>query len=159
MPGDLHRKTCHRYDDAPWVPPGVGVRSVACYTILGIMHSAGADMKPLVWVGSSRKNLKAFPKEVRYVFGQALFEAQLGRKHPGAKPLKGLNGGTVLEVVEDHAGNTYRVVYTVKFDDPAKSRSRSPLRAAAHKTEINSLCISPGLGGEIRIPSPRLAPS
>jgi phage-related protein len=73
-------------------------------------------MKPLVWLGSSRKNLKAFPKEVRYVFGYALFEAQLGRKHPNAKPLRGLNGGTVLEVVEDHAGNTYRAVYTVKFE-------------------------------------------
>jgi phage-related protein len=90
--------------------------SVVCYTILGIIPSAGADMKPLVWLGSSRRNLKAFPKEVRYVFGHALFEAQLGRKHPDAKPLRGLKGGTVLEVVEDHAGNTYRAVYTVRFE-------------------------------------------
>lgn len=32
-----------------------------------------------------------------------------------AKPLKGFGGAGVLEVVEDHDGDTYRAVYTVKF--------------------------------------------
>jgi phage-related protein len=49
------------------------------------------------------------------VFGQALFDAQLGGKHPAARPLKGFGGAGVLEVVEDEAGSTYRAVYTVKF--------------------------------------------
>lgn len=46
--------------------------------------------------------------------GFALGLAQLGAKHPGAKPWKG-EGPGVLEVVEDHRGDTYRAVYTVRF--------------------------------------------
>ena len=38
-----------------------------------------------------------------------------GKKHAQAKPLKGFGGAGVLEVVEDHLGNTYRAVYTVKL--------------------------------------------
>jgi phage-related protein len=71
--------------------------------------------KRLEWVGSSRRDVRRFPKGVRQVVGQALFDAQTGRKHPDAKPLKGFGGAGVLEVVEDEAGSTYRAVYTVKF--------------------------------------------
>jgi phage-related protein len=71
--------------------------------------------KPVFWVASSRKDLKKFPKGVRQVVGQALFDAQTGGKHPSAKPLKGFGGAGVLEVVEDDNGNTYRAAYTVKF--------------------------------------------
>jgi phage-related protein len=71
--------------------------------------------KRVEWVGSSRRDLRQFPKGVRLVFGQALFDAQMGDKHPAAKPLNGFGGAGVLEVVEDEAGSTYRAVYTVKF--------------------------------------------
>jgi phage-related protein len=71
--------------------------------------------KRVLWVGSSRRDLRQFPKAVRLVFGQALFDAQLGGKHPAAKALKGFGGTGVLEVVEDEAGSSYRAVYTVKF--------------------------------------------
>jgi phage-related protein len=71
--------------------------------------------KPVFWVASSRKDLRKFPKEVRRTFGQALYDAQTGSKHPAAKPLKGFGGAGVLEVVEDDQGDTYRAVYTVKF--------------------------------------------
>ncbi|MBF0454193.1 MAG: type II toxin-antitoxin system RelE/ParE family toxin [Magnetococcales bacterium] len=72
-------------------------------------------LKPLVWIGDSRKCLKAFPEDVRDGMGFALYRAQEGRKHPNAKPLKGFGGAGVLEVVEDYDGNTYRAVYTVKL--------------------------------------------
>ena len=39
----------------------------------------------------------------------------MGDKHPSAKPLKGFKSAGVLEVIENHAGNTYRAVYTVRF--------------------------------------------
>lgn len=71
--------------------------------------------KPVFWEGSSRKDLRKFPKAVRQTVGQALFDAQTGGKHPDAKPLHGFGGAGVLEVVEDDDGNTYRAVYTVKF--------------------------------------------
>ncbi|MGP0066971.1 MAG: type II toxin-antitoxin system RelE/ParE family toxin [Isosphaeraceae bacterium] len=71
--------------------------------------------KPLFWMGSTHKDLKAFPDEVRQAVGFALFQAQIGRKHLDAKVLKGFGGAGVLEVVTDHDGDTYRTVYTVKF--------------------------------------------
>lgn len=72
--------------------------------------------KPLFWVGSSRKDLKSFPGEVQDVMGRALLDAQFGDKHPDAKPLRGFGGAGVLEVVDSYAGDTYRTVYTVRFE-------------------------------------------
>ena len=71
--------------------------------------------KAVFWIGSSRKDLRAFPKLVRQTVGQALYEAQTGGKHADAKPLKGFGGAGVLEILEDEDGGTYRIVYTVKF--------------------------------------------
>ncbi len=48
--------------------------------------------------------------------GYALYLAQCGEKHPDAKPLKGFKGAVILEVVEDFDTDTYRAVYTVKFE-------------------------------------------
>ena len=80
------------------------------------MHSK-LTQKPLGWVGSSRKDMKEMPEDVRRFFGVALFMAQTGGKHPDAKPLKGFGGAGVLEVVEDFDGDTYRAVYTIRFAD------------------------------------------
>ncbi len=74
-----------------------------------------ARVKPLYWVGSSKKDLRALPEEVVDVFGYALYLAQIGKKHEQAKPLKGFGSAGVLEVVEDWRGDTYRAVYTVRF--------------------------------------------
>lgn len=72
-------------------------------------------MKPLFWVGSSKKDLLEMPAAVVDVVGYALYLAQSGLKHQQAKPLKGFGSAGVLEVVEDYDGNTYRAVYTVRF--------------------------------------------
>ena len=74
------------------------------------------DEKPLDWVGSSKKDFMAFPKEAQAEMGNALGVAQFGGKHPSAKPLTGLGSG-LYEVVEDYDGNTYRAAYTVQFKD------------------------------------------
>src|SRR5687768_13177006 len=71
--------------------------------------------KPVHWMGSCYKVFKTFPKLVRQTFGQALYDAQTGEKHPAAKPLKGFGGGVVLEVVEECDGKSYRAVDTVRF--------------------------------------------
>jgi phage-related protein len=71
--------------------------------------------RPVIWIGSSKNDLSLFPAEVRDAIGFALFVAQTGGKHPDAKPLRGFGGAGVLEVVEDHDGDTYRAVYTVKL--------------------------------------------
>ena len=71
--------------------------------------------RPVIWVGSSRRNLRGFPGEVRREIGQALFTAQQGETDPSAKPLRGFGGGAVLEIVADQVGGTWRAVYTVRF--------------------------------------------
>ena len=72
-------------------------------------------LKPLFWVGSALREIRAFPLAVRRQVGFALYLAQRGEKHVDAKPLKGFGGAGVLELVEDHDGNTYRAVYTVRL--------------------------------------------
>ena len=71
--------------------------------------------KPAIWIGSSREDLRAFPEEARRVMGFAINDAQNGDEHPRAKALKGFGGRSVLEVVDDEDGDTYRAVYTVRF--------------------------------------------
>ena len=78
------------------------------------MSNAGT-LKPLDFIGSSRENLREFPDEVKQDIGYALFEAQKGQKSDAAKPLKGFGGAGVLEIIERFDGDTYRAVYTVKF--------------------------------------------
>ena len=73
-------------------------------------------LKPLFWIGSSRKDLKGFPAEVQDQMGYALRDAQFGGQRINAKVLKGFGGAGVLEVVEDFDRRTYRAVYTVRFE-------------------------------------------
>jgi phage-related protein len=72
--------------------------------------------KKVIWIGSSRKDIKAFPEEIRDDFGVGLYYAQLGAIHPDSKPLKGLGAG-VAELVADDRSGTYRAVYTVALGD------------------------------------------
>jgi phage-related protein len=72
--------------------------------------------KPLYWEGSSKKDFKGFPVPVRKDLGVALFVVQLGGTPESAKPWKGLGAG-VYELVDDHRGDTFRAVYTVRLGD------------------------------------------
>ena len=72
-------------------------------------------LKPVIWVGSSRKDLRAFSRQVRADIGRALYAAQMGDTDPAAKPLKGFGGTRVMEIVDRHDTNTYRAVYTAQF--------------------------------------------
>ena len=78
------------------------------------MSAAHDSPKPLLWVGSAKKDLQAMPDDVQDTFGFALHLAQTGSKHAQAKPLNGFGSAGVLEVVESEAGSTYRAIYTVK---------------------------------------------
>ena len=72
-------------------------------------------MKPVRWVGSSRRDLKVFPRPVQREVGQALYAAQCGEEYPSVKALKGFGGRAVLEIVASHERETFRAVYTVRF--------------------------------------------
>ena len=69
----------------------------------------------LVWIASSRRDMRALPKSLRRSFGLVLFAAQTGEMPPTAKPLKGFGGTGVLELIEDDAAGTYRAIYTVRY--------------------------------------------
>ena len=93
-------------------------------------------IKPVLWIGNTKDDLSALDEDVRDAVGQALFEAQKGGRHSSAKPLSGYGDASVLEVVVDHAGGTFRAVYTVRwpgrvyvlhvFQKKSKSGIRTP---------------------------------
>jgi phage-related protein len=74
-------------------------------------------MRQVRWVGSSKRDLKAFPRPVQRLIGQALYAAQCGEEYPSAKALKGFGGRAVLEILAPYEGDAYRAVYTVRFSD------------------------------------------
>jgi len=73
------------------------------------------SLKPVTWVGSSRKDLREFPDPVRDHIGYALYVAQCGGKHRDAKVLTGFGGAGVVEIVKDYCGDTLRAVYTLRY--------------------------------------------
>ena len=74
------------------------------------------DAKRIEWMGSSKKDLLAMPEPVINTFGYALGLAQNGLSYPDAKTLTQFKSA-VVEVLEDHNSDTFRAVYTARFDD------------------------------------------
>ncbi len=71
--------------------------------------------KTVVWMGSSRKDLKAMSNDVQDAIGFVLGLVQKGRAHTSIKPLRGLPG--VQEIRADVDTDTYRAVYAVNLGD------------------------------------------
>jgi phage-related protein len=67
--------------------------------------------------------------------------AQQGGKHSDAKPLKGFAGAGVPEIIEDHDGDTYRAVYTVRLGSRVyvlhSFQKKSKSGIATPKAEVN----------------------
>lgn len=74
------------------------------------------EMKELIWLGSSKKDIFRFPSEVRREVGYALYVAQRGETHKLTKPFKG-HGSGIYEIISDYDTNTYRAVYVVNIKD------------------------------------------
>ena len=71
--------------------------------------------KTLIWIGDSRRRLRAFPETAKDGIGYAPWRAQEGAKARSAKPLSGFGGAGTLEIVEDFDGDAFRAIYTVKL--------------------------------------------
>ncbi|WP_277189123.1 type II toxin-antitoxin system RelE/ParE family toxin [Caballeronia sp. BR00000012568055] len=80
------------------------------------MRFEESEIRPLYWLASSKRDLKAMPADVQDTFGFALHQAQAGGKHEKAKALRGFGSAGVLEVVESTQGSAFRAIYTVKFE-------------------------------------------
>jgi phage-related protein len=94
------------------------------------------NYREIIWIGSSREDLREFPEDVKDEVGAALTAVQYGRDHPSLKTLKGFGGGAVREVRADDPSGTYRVVFTTQypeviyalhsFQKKSKSGSKTP---------------------------------
>ena len=82
---------------------------------MGLSNADESLFKPVIWVGSSHKDLRAFPEPVQDNVGYALYVAQQGGKHRDTKVLAGFGGTGVVEIIEDYRGDTFRAVYTLRF--------------------------------------------
>jgi phage-related protein len=74
-------------------------------------------LKPVIWVGSSRRDLREFPESVQDHMGYALYVAQRGGKHRDTKTLRGFGGSGVVEMVKDFRGDTFRAIYALRSPD------------------------------------------
>src|SRR3546814_6255097 len=107
--------------------------------------------RPVRWVASSKRDFREFPDDVQDVMGYALHLAQQGGQHASTKPLKGFGGAGVVEIIDDHQGDTFRTVYTVKFAEAvyvlhafqkkSKQGKATPQadRSEEHTSELQSL--------------------
>ncbi|MBW4475699.1 MAG: type II toxin-antitoxin system RelE/ParE family toxin [Tolypothrix brevis GSE-NOS-MK-07-07A] len=73
-------------------------------------------LRPLVWMGNARKNIREFPSEVQKAVGYALQLVQAGETPMEAKPFKGVGSG-VYEIIKRYDTDTYRAVYAVKIGE------------------------------------------
>ncbi|MCW5592597.1 MAG: type II toxin-antitoxin system RelE/ParE family toxin [Burkholderiales bacterium] len=100
------------------------------------------DLKPLVFLASSKKDLLALPAAVIQRFGFALYLAQCGKKHDTASVLRGFGSAGVLEIVEDLRGNAYRCMYTVKVAGVVyvlhvfQKKSKSGIATPQHEMDL-----------------------
>ena len=74
-------------------------------------------LKPLLWIGSSLKDLKEMPDSVISDIGHSLREVQKGKDPGNAKMLSHLGSSGIWEIVCNDAAGTFRAVYTLKFSD------------------------------------------
>src|ERR1035441_2349563 len=79
-------------------------------------YDAHADLwrTTLVLGGFHEAGLARVPRSGQRRYWHCSERRSIWRETPAAKPWKGAGSG-VLEVVEDHDGNTFRAVYTVRF--------------------------------------------
>lgn len=74
-------------------------------------------IRPILWIGSSLKDLKEMSEDVIKEFGHSLRDIQKGRDPGNTKPLRHLGETGILEIVVDEKSGTFRTVYTIQFKD------------------------------------------
>jgi len=71
-------------------------------------------LRPVVWLGDSRRKLRDFPEGARKLLGDELQLMQFGGMPKDAKPFKGIGSG-VLEIALRYASEAYRVVLALQI--------------------------------------------
>ena len=73
------------------------------------------DDKRIVWIGSSRDDLRRFPKEGQRKAGYQLRLVQQGKEPDDFKPMPSIGPGAYEIRVQ--LGDAYRVFYVAKFEE------------------------------------------
>lgn len=71
--------------------------------------------KPLIWLGSARSDLRAFPQDARRVAGFQLRRVQQGLEPNDWKPMSTVGAG--VQEIRIHTGLEHRVLYVAKFTE------------------------------------------
>jgi phage-related protein len=73
-------------------------------------------MKPLIWLGDSRRSVQSFPAAAQDDLGYQLEGVQDGRQPADFKPMSSIGSG-VEEIRVWVESGTYRVIYIAKMDE------------------------------------------
>ena len=82
--------------------------------------------KSVIWVGSSRRDLRALPEEVRRSIGKGLYAAQQGMTDPDG-------------IVERFRTDAYRAVYTAHFETAVCTCSKRRRSEAGQRRNRKSI--------------------
>ncbi len=72
-------------------------------------------LRPVIWIGDSKKQLKKMPEDVQKQLGGELYLAQRGEKPPHGKPFKGIGSG-VFEIKDDFDSDTIALYMPYKLE-------------------------------------------
>lgn len=75
-----------------------------------------SPIRPVVWIGTSKKNLQSFPKGAQKLIGDELQLIQYGEMPTNTKPFKGIGSG-IFEIAIRHATDAYRAVLAVQLGE------------------------------------------
>jgi len=92
--------------------------------------------KPLIWLGSSLEDVRAFPADARRLAGYQLRRVQSGLMPSDWKPMKTIGPG--VNEIRIHTGIEHRVFYLARF------------------AEALSTCCTPSRSERARLPVPIL---
>ncbi len=73
-------------------------------------------IRPMRWLGNSKKNLQKFPKEAQKIIGDELQMMQFGQMPNDVKPFKGVGAG-VFEIALKHNKDAYRTVLALQLGE------------------------------------------
>lgn len=72
-------------------------------------------LKPLIFVGTSRDDIRGFGKSVSMAIGTELLAVQMGYEPTDWKPMVTVGSG--VREIRIHEGNEYRTIYIAKFSE------------------------------------------
>jgi len=93
--------------------------------------------KAVLWLGSSREDIRRFPREARRKAGLELRALQRGEEPADFKPIASVGSGAYE--IRIHADGAYRVFYVAKFEEAIyvlHAFQKKTQKTAKHDIEI-----------------------